>query len=78
MWHVVSLMSVYVDGAAAQESSLGPASTQPCFTLWPSQSPETSQFDVSNNGTEYFLSSNAADEAQNPSPAIRGHARRTS
>ncbi|HEX6699756.1 MAG TPA: hypothetical protein VF101_03420 [Gaiellaceae bacterium] len=41
-------------------------STQPGFTLWPSQSPGTSQFSLANNGTEYFLSSNAADEAQKP------------
>src|SRR6516165_222007 len=41
-------------------------STQPGFTLWPSQSPGTSSFNPANNGTEYFLSSNAADEAQHP------------
>jgi hypothetical protein len=40
-------------------------STQPGFTVWPAQSPGTG-FNLSNNGTEYFLSSNAADEAQNP------------
>jgi hypothetical protein len=45
-------------------------STQPGFTVWPSQSPGT-QFDTANNGTEYFLSSNAADEAQEP---VSGHA----
>jgi hypothetical protein len=32
------------------------------FTLWPAQSPGTS-YDQSAGGTEYFLSSNAADEA---------------
>src|SRR5215469_6934331 len=41
-------------------------STQPGFTLWPAQSPGTSQFNLANNGTENFLSSNAADEAQMP------------
>src|SRR5919204_3812685 len=41
-------------------------STQPGFTLWPAQSPGTSQFQLANNGTEYLLSSNAADEAQKP------------
>jgi len=40
--------------------------TQPGFTVWPSQSPGTSQFNLANNGTEHFLSSNAADEAQMP------------
>ena len=41
-------------------------STQPGFTLWPAQSPGTSQFNLADNGTENFLSSNAADEAQMP------------
>jgi hypothetical protein len=41
-------------------------STQPGFTVWPAQSPGTSSFNGANNGTESFLSSNAADEAQNP------------
>src|SRR5258708_29049701 len=47
-------------------------STQPGFTLWPAQSPGTSQFNVADNGTEYFLSSNAADEAQNPVSGTTG------
>ena len=38
-------------------------STQPGFTVWPAQSPGTSSFNISDGGTEYFLSSNAADEA---------------
>jgi hypothetical protein len=33
------------------------------FTLWPAQSPGTSSYDSSGGGTEYFMSSNAADEA---------------
>jgi hypothetical protein len=41
-------------------------STQPGFTLWPAQSPGTGSFKTDNGGTEYFLSSNAADEAQRP------------
>ncbi|HXJ66385.1 MAG TPA: hypothetical protein VNN79_21705, partial [Actinomycetota bacterium] len=41
-------------------------STQPGFTLWPSQSPGTGSFNLSNGGTEFFMSSNAADEATNP------------
>ncbi|HEY2542968.1 MAG TPA: hypothetical protein VGH92_07920 [Gaiellaceae bacterium] len=40
-------------------------STQPGFTVWPAQSP-AGQFDAANGGTEYFLSSNAADEATHP------------
>ncbi len=41
-------------------------STQPGFTVWPAQSPGTGSFQTANNGTEYFLSSNAADEATKP------------
>ena len=36
----------------------------PGFTLWPSQSPGTSQFATGAGGTEYFMSSDAGDEAQ--------------
>src|SRR5262249_34343375 len=38
----------------------------PGFTLWPAQSPGTGQFATGSGGTEYFMSSNAADEATNP------------
>lgn len=40
-------------------------STQPGFTLWPAQSPPN-QSNTDNGGTEYMLSSNAADEATRP------------
>ncbi|GAB1642282.1 hypothetical protein [Krasilnikovia sp. MM14-A1259] len=33
------------------------------FTLWPAQSPSTGDYDRSQHGTAYFLSSNAAEEA---------------
>ena len=36
----------------------------PGFTVWPAQSPGTGSFNTSNGGTEYFLSSDAGDEAQ--------------
>lgn len=35
----------------------------PGFTVWPAQSPATGDYDVSAGGTEYFLSTNAAPEA---------------
>jgi hypothetical protein len=60
----VNVQHIDTSGLVAAASDAG--STQPGFTLWPSQSPGASQFDLSNNGTEYFLSSNAADEAQKP------------
>ena len=37
---------------------------KPGFTLWPAQSPGTGSFNTANGGTENFLSSDAADEAQ--------------
>jgi hypothetical protein len=37
--------------------------TEPGFTVWPAQSPGTSSFDTTAGGTEYFLSSNAGEEA---------------
>jgi hypothetical protein len=40
--------------------------TQPGFTVWPAQSPGTTSFNLNNGGTEYFMSSNAADEATHP------------
>ena len=42
----------------------------PGFTVWPAQSPTPGQFNTSNGGTEYFLSSDAGDEAQCNSGAV--------
>jgi len=36
---------------------------QPGFTVWPAQSPTAAQYDTRAGGTEYFLSTNAAAEA---------------
>jgi hypothetical protein len=47
-------------------------STHPGFTVWPAQSPGTASFNLNNGGTEYFLSSNAADEAQKPVSGAAG------
>jgi hypothetical protein len=44
------------DTTAADEGRNG-------FTVWPAQSPTTRDYDRSQRGTEYFLSSNAAEEA---------------
>ena len=60
----VTMQHIDTSGSVNAASEAG--STQPGFTLWPAQSPGTSQFNLANNGTEYFLSSNAADEARNP------------
>lgn len=45
--------------------------TQPGFTVWPAQSP-AGQFRTDAGGTEYFLSSNAADEATHPVAGFGG------
>ena len=50
-------------GMVNAPSDAGPA--QPGFTVWPAQSPGT-QFNGDNGGTEFLLSSNAADEATHP------------
>jgi hypothetical protein len=59
----VNLVHLDTSGTVNVPSEAG--STQPGFTVWPAQSPGT-QFSSDNFGTEYFLSSNAADEAQMP------------
>jgi hypothetical protein len=61
-----SVNAVHIDtfGTVNQPSDAG--STQPGFTVWPAQSPGISSFDLNQGGTEYFLSSNAADEATHP------------
>src|SRR5262249_18590827 len=66
-----SVAVTHIDTSGMVNAPSEAGSTQPGFTLWPSQSPGTSQFQLANNGTEYFLSSNAADEAQKP---VSGHA----
>ena len=42
------------------------ARRSPASRVWPAQSPGTGSFESANGGTEYFLSSNAADEATHP------------
>jgi hypothetical protein len=59
----VTMQHIDTFGMVAAPSDAG--STQPGFTVWPAQSPGAA-FDSDNNGTEYFLSSNAADEATHP------------
>jgi hypothetical protein len=70
-----SLNVVHIDtfGTVNQPSDAG--STQPGFTVWPAQSPGTLSFDLNQGGTEYFLSSNAADEATHPVAGTGGTGR---
>jgi hypothetical protein len=66
----VTMQHIDTSGMVNAPSDAG--STQPGFTVWPAQSPGTSQFNLANNGTEYLLSSNAADEAQKPVSGTAG------
>ena len=67
----VTLVHIDTSGGVNLPSDAG--STQPGFTVWPAQSPGANQFDLSNGGTEYFLSSNAADEATHPVAGTGGN-----
>jgi hypothetical protein len=67
----VTMQHIDTSGMVNQPSDAG--STQPGFTVWPAQSPGANQFDLNNGGTEYFLSSNAADEATHPVAGFGGN-----
>jgi hypothetical protein len=66
----VTMQHIDTSGTVNAPSDAG--STQPGFTVWPAQSPGAGSFDTSAGGTEYFLSSNAADEATNPKAGTGG------
>jgi hypothetical protein len=66
----VTMQHIDTSGMVNEPSDAG--STQPGFTLWPAQSPGTGSFETSAGGIEYFLSSNAADEAQKPVSGAAG------
>jgi hypothetical protein len=61
-----SVSMVHIDTSGMVQVASDAGSTQPGFTVWPAQSPSVSSFATNNGGTEYFLSSNAADEATHP------------
>src|SRR6266516_1291231 len=67
-----SVNMVHIDTSGLVNVPSDAGSTQPGFTVWAAQSPGTSQFNLANGGTEYFLSSNAADEAQMPASGNAG------
>ena len=67
----VTMQHIDTFGAVSVPSDAG--STQPGFTVWPAQSPGTASFDLNAGGTEYFLSSNAADEATHPVAGFGGN-----
>jgi len=67
----VTMQHIDTSGMVNAPSDAGP--TQPGFTVWPAQSPGTGSFNTSNGGTEFFLSSNAADEATHPKAGTGGN-----
>lgn len=67
----VTMVHLDTTGLVKAPSDAGP--TQPGFTVWPAQSPGTSSFNLAAGGTEYFLSSNAADEATHPAAGTGGN-----
>jgi hypothetical protein len=66
----VTMQHLDTSGLVNETSDAG--STQPGFTVWPAQSPGTGSFNTANGGTEYFLSSNAGDEATHPVAGFGG------
>ena len=54
---------VHIDTTGMVNAKSPIAQTQPGFTVWPAQSPGSNQFNTGNGGTEYLMSSNAAEEA---------------
>jgi len=68
-----SVTMVHIDTSGTVNAPSDAGSTQPGFTVWPAQSPGTASFDLNAGGTEYFLSSNAADEATHPVAGTGGN-----
>src|SRR6266508_910232 len=66
----VTVQHIDTSGMVNAPSDAGP--TQPGFTVWPAQSPGTGSFELGAGGTEYFMSSNAADEATHPKAGTGG------
>lgn len=67
-----SVTVVHFDTFGAVNLPSDAGSTQPGFTVWPAQSPGK-QFSTANGGTEFFMSSNAADEATHPVAGTGGN-----
>ena len=58
-----SVTMVHIDTTGTVNATSPVAQVEPGFTVWPAQSPGTDSFQLGAGGTEYFLSSNAGDEA---------------
>jgi hypothetical protein len=64
---------VHIDTSGAVNAPSDAGSAQPGFTVWPAHSPGTTSYSPANGGTEFFLSSNAADEATHPVAGTGGN-----
>jgi hypothetical protein len=58
-----SVTMVHIDTTGMVHATSPVSQVEPGFTVWPAQSPGTNSFNLNAGGTEYFLSSNAGDEA---------------
>ena len=68
-----SVTMVHLDTSGLVNAPSDAGSTQPGFTVWPAQSPGINSLDLDAGGTEYLLSSNAADEATHPVAGFGGN-----
>jgi hypothetical protein len=58
-----SVAMQHIDTTGMVHATSPTVQTEPGFTVWPAQSPAADSFNLSNGGTQYFLSSNAGEEA---------------
>jgi hypothetical protein len=68
-----SVTLVHLDTSGMVNAPSDAGSAQPGFTVWPAQSPGVSSYALTDGGTEYFMSSNAADEATHPVAGFGGN-----
>ncbi len=68
-----SVTMVHIDTSGMVNAPSDAGTKQPGFTVWPAQSPGTQSYNWDNGGTEYFMSSNAADEASHPVAGYGGN-----
>jgi hypothetical protein len=64
---------VHIDTSGMVNAPSDSGTGQPGFTVWPAQSPGTQSYNWDNGGSEYFMSSNAADEATHPAAGFGGN-----
>jgi hypothetical protein len=58
-----SATMVHIDTTGMVHATSPTVQTEPGFTVWPAQSPASTSYDLNAGGSEYFLSSNAGEEA---------------